>query len=110
MKEKHGRRDKSGQTDHSLEAEVLRAYKSRHRGLMTHAIENLDRRTGQPYEWGGKVWGDPVDTIHMALAKQFGIPCQQVLDIIDPDRKKKQSRMKMWDMRQRMWSERANED
>ena len=58
----------------SLEDRVLARWKFIRRGMKTGAVTS-SRGERQ--------------TVHLRLAREFGIPCQQVLDIIDPDRMRK---------------------
>ena len=57
----------------TLEAQVLRAYRHHKRSWL------------KAHLFGGD-YGRNEHTAHMRLAQMFGIPCQQVFDIIDPDR------------------------
>jgi len=71
---KKGRKNKVDKQ--SVEAKVSRAWRHNQRSWMTEAVT-----------------GNLKEPAHMRLARQFGIPCQQVLDIIDPDRARQQRRI-----------------
>jgi uncharacterized protein YifE (UPF0438 family) len=51
------------------------------------------------YPWGWDRSGGK--TVHMQLAEKFSIPCQQVLDIIDPDRQTQKRRIERFIDRKR---------
>jgi hypothetical protein len=79
-KRKRGRRSGPGTDVSTLEKRVLRRYKHIRRQYMDSAVRGYNAKT-----------------IHMILAEEFHIPCQQVLDIIDPDREKQRVRIENYD-------------
>lgn len=71
---KHRIREKN-----TLEGRILATYKRNRRAWAMEAV---------------RYPADQRKTAHMRLAEEFGVPCQTVLDIIDPDRSKQDARMK----------------
>lgn len=86
-KRKRGRKGTLS-AEERLQRDVLRRYKAITRTDTLNHLRRSRAVSGQP-------------TVHMRLAQEFGIPCQRVLDIIDPDRVQQRARIvrhdhKLW--------------